>query len=176
MCDTAVILATRFPSPLISELLPALVRHQGQADRIRVTPLFLTGWALSCAGSLLRLWCYRTLGRFFTYELSVRDNHRLITTGPYAIVRHPGYLGTTMISAGSLVMFFAPGSWWAECGIMESIVGKALAVGYTSIWVGITLLLWTRIDQEDAIMRSEFGSSWQAWARRTPYKLIPFIY
>lgn len=81
-----------------------------------------------------------------------------------------------MISAGSLIMFFAPGSWWMESGIMESTVGKVFGAGFASIWVIIPFILCARMEQEDAIMRSEFGDSWQAWARKTPCKFIPFIY
>ncbi|KAG1724487.1 hypothetical protein EDB19DRAFT_1834169 [Suillus lakei] len=42
---------------------------------------FLTGTALIVAGGLLRWWCFRTLGRFFTFHLSVRKEHTLVTTG-----------------------------------------------------------------------------------------------
>lgn len=42
-------------------------------------------------GGAIRIACYRELGRLFTYELTIREKHRLVTSGPYSIVRHPSY-------------------------------------------------------------------------------------
>ena len=61
---------------------------------------FVVGSMLTAAGGLLRLWCYQTLGRFFTWDLAVRKDHKLVTIGPYSIVRHPSYLGGTMMGVG----------------------------------------------------------------------------
>lgn len=36
-------------------------------------------------------YCQRLLGRFFTFQLTVRENHRVIKEGPYRYVRHPSY-------------------------------------------------------------------------------------
>ncbi|KAG2126910.1 hypothetical protein DEU56DRAFT_959007, partial [Suillus clintonianus] len=56
----------------------------------------------------IRLWCFRTLGRFFTFELGVRKGHKLVTTGPYAVVRHQSYAGAALLSIG---LFILHGSW-----------------------------------------------------------------
>ncbi|KAF9231818.1 hypothetical protein BU15DRAFT_11649, partial [Melanogaster broomeanus] len=43
--------------------------------------LFVITGTLSILGGLLRLLCYRTLGQFFTFQLSIRKSHALVTTG-----------------------------------------------------------------------------------------------
>ena len=49
-------------------------------------PRFLAGLAFVGAGALLRLWSYDTLGELFTFEVLLRPNRKLITSGPYAYV------------------------------------------------------------------------------------------
>ncbi|THH04358.1 hypothetical protein EW146_g10201 [Bondarzewia mesenterica] len=49
--------------------------------------LFILGAASALAGALLRKWCYDTLGRLFTFEISIMPGHELVTSGPYAWVR-----------------------------------------------------------------------------------------
>lgn len=44
-----------------------------------------------------RLWAMKTLGEFFTFEVVIRKNHQLITTGPYKYLMHPSYTGITFI-------------------------------------------------------------------------------
>ena len=44
---------------------------------------FILGVCLLGVGTLIRVSCYRALGRFFTFELSIKTEHTLITEGPY---------------------------------------------------------------------------------------------
>ncbi|KAF9896522.1 hypothetical protein BX616_007290, partial [Lobosporangium transversale] len=62
-----------------------------QLHELKPWHIILTVIAL--AGSQLRAWSFRTLSWFFTYQLTIRPNHRLITTGPYTYLRHPSYTG-----------------------------------------------------------------------------------
>jgi len=69
-------------------------------------------------GSLLRLWAMQTLGHFFTFEVTIRKRHSLITTGPYRWLMHPSYTGS-MYSIPSLLfllggpgMIFRQWSYW----------------------------------------------------------------
>src|ERR1051326_3672929 len=47
--------------------------------------------SFSCiiGGSLLRLWCFKCLKEFFTFNVTIKKDHKLITTGPYSILVHP---------------------------------------------------------------------------------------
>jgi protein-S-isoprenylcysteine O-methyltransferase Ste14 len=85
---------------------------------------FVSGLYLIIAviGLWFRSWSYLTLGKFFTMHLETQSNHALITSGPYAYVRHPSYLGalvtyifiplflgshlTAMLAAGLLCLAF----------------------------------------------------------------------
>jgi protein-S-isoprenylcysteine O-methyltransferase len=58
------------------------------------------GIALFAAGLAIRWYAIIHLGRFFTVNVSIAADHRLIDTGPYRIVRHPAYTGALMAFLG----------------------------------------------------------------------------
>jgi protein-S-isoprenylcysteine O-methyltransferase Ste14 len=58
------------------------------------------GAGLVLAGVALRQWSVATLGRFFTTTVEIQPGHQVIQTGPYAIVRHPSYLGGLLSLTG----------------------------------------------------------------------------
>ena len=106
----------------------------------------------------------------------IRDNHKLITSGPYSIVRHPGYTAFVVLLSGNILLLASKGSYFTEAGLWNSVVGKTIAysiLGYLT-WVGASLC-W-RTPEEDAMMRRAFGPEWDEWARRTRYCLFPFVY
>ncbi|KAM5543050.1 hypothetical protein V8D89_003434 [Ganoderma adspersum] len=147
-----------------------------QPRSLRLTPLSVAGCVLGIAGGLLRTQCYRELRRLFTYELSIRDNHKLVTTGPYPIVRHPAYLGAFLFLTGNVALLASKGSWFMESGLWDTVWGRG--VGYSALgsMLLIALRLFLRVDEEDRMMKKEFGEEWEKWAKKTPYRLIPFVY
>ncbi|KAI9058497.1 hypothetical protein FKP32DRAFT_1680891 [Trametes sanguinea] len=149
---------------------PSLARQLG------VTPLFAAGWALATFGSTIRILCFRHLGRQFTYNLSIVDGHKLITTGPYSIVRHPSYIGWMTLTIGSIVMLVAPGSWLAESEILRSTGGRVAVGLYTAFQAYVIAMLFPRMQREDDALKAQFGDEWVEWTKRTPYRLIPGIY
>ncbi|KAH9948336.1 hypothetical protein B0H21DRAFT_733815 [Amylocystis lapponica] len=137
---------------------------------------FLVGWSVLMLGVLLRLACFRELGRLFTFEVTLRRNHRLVTSGPYAFVRHPSYIALVMVFAGMSTCIVGPGSWAMECGALDTRGGMALAATWmVSGTYGIVQLL-RRTPVEDRIMQEEFGEAWREWATRVPWRLIPGVY
>lgn len=128
------------------------------------------------AGGFIRLACYRTLGRLFTWELTVKKGHTLVTAGPYSIVRHPSYVGSALIGVGVVLCHFAPGSWYAECVGWETWGSKL----FTALWgawcLSVPALLAARTPTEDEILHKEFGEEWEMYARETPYRLFPYLY
>ncbi|KIP01825.1 hypothetical protein PHLGIDRAFT_32420 [Phlebiopsis gigantea 11061_1 CR5-6] len=176
LCQTAVVLAANFPSAASEDVLSFLTWSSTQARNVQSTPVWLAGCALMALGGGIRLLCYRTLGKFFTWQLAVKKDHALITHGPYAVVRHPSYTGSVMLGIGTVLAHFGPGGWYHECVGYGSWASR-LFVGAWGGWsLALIGILLARVPAEDAILRNEFGEEWDAWARRTPYRLIPYVY
>jgi protein-S-isoprenylcysteine O-methyltransferase Ste14 len=64
------------------------------------TPAEAVAAAVCAAGTALRAWCFTTLGRLFTYEVGIRSEHELISSGPYTLLLHPSYTGAAMAGLG----------------------------------------------------------------------------
>ncbi|KAH8101793.1 hypothetical protein BXZ70DRAFT_999699 [Cristinia sonorae] len=175
-----VTLATVYPSvrsPLLLSILLPSSTVTSLAYRLRVTPLFIAGCLLGTFGSLLRLACYRHLGRHFTFELALRKEHKLITDGPYSIVRHPSYLGSTCYFTGLLMGQFSVGSWWTEAAMWSTGLGKVIGAWWLVYVVFLLVsLVVIRVPKEDKVLRDEFGKQWVEWSKKTPYRVIPGIY
>lgn len=126
------------------------------------------------SGTLIRLLCYRYLGRYFTFELAVRADHKLITTGPYSVVRHPAYTGSIMGLAGVALIELSPGSSWAETFHLWTTTGGAAVafIWLTTLFV-MSMGIIARTSAEDEVLRAEFREQWKHWAKGTPYKLLP---
>ncbi|KAI1791291.1 hypothetical protein LXA43DRAFT_1082758 [Ganoderma leucocontextum] len=120
--------------------------------------------------------CYRELGQLFTWQSVVRDDHKLITTGPYSIVRHPSYTGFYLLVIGNVMLLASKGSWFMEAGLWHTVLGKGAACSATAFSVMVALRLFLRVDEEDQLLKNEFGEEWDEWAKKTPYRLIPFVY
>ena len=127
-------------------------------------------------GSFIRLACYRALGKSFTWELSVKRDQSLVTSGPYAVVRHPSYVGALTIYSGVVLVMFGPGSWFCECIGWDTWTSRLFAGVCTGWALIIPCLLMGRVGKEDKVLKKEFGAKWEAYAKRVPYRLFPFIY
>ena len=128
------------------------------------------------SGGLIRLWCFHALGKFFTWYLAIKDEHKLITRGPYAYVRHPAYTSAVMLAAGSVVTCFGEGSWYEAYDGLGTWWGKLFAVATSAVLFTVPVLLLPRVNREDEVLKKEFGAEWERYAKKTPYKLIPFVY
>ncbi|KAI0760879.1 hypothetical protein BD413DRAFT_253514 [Trametes elegans] len=176
LCEIIAIIAADTNSDLGNKLLAFLFHDPADVHRLAVTPVFLAGVVLLLIGGGIRKLCYITLGRHFTFELSLLHKHELITTGPYSFVRHPSYTGILPAIAGQLIVEFTPGGWYAESGGLATAGGKAVVVGWTLWWIVLFSGFVRRVPIEDAVLRDEFGGQWHDWARKTPYAIIPFVF
>ncbi len=139
------------------------------------TPRFAIGTALLLGGGAFRLWCYRTLGKFFTFEVHVNDDHILVTSGPYSFVRHPSYTGLTAMIIGAQLIHFGVGGYVTECGIEHTPVVVLVRIWQWGSLFGL-LSLYRRCVIEDAQLQKRFGGTWENYRLRVRYRLLPFVY
>ncbi len=120
----------------------------------RTTWPFWTGAALTAVGLLFAVWARRWLGRNWSGSVTIKEDHELITAGPYAIVRHPIYTGLLLAFAGTAIAF----------GDGRGILAVTL----------VFLALWRKLRLEERWLRDQFGESFQVYCRRVP-ALVPFV-
>jgi protein-S-isoprenylcysteine O-methyltransferase Ste14 len=106
VAELSVLLAQHAPShlPRSDKVLRYLIFRDGAAERIRPSGLFLVGSFMTALGGFIRYKCYKALGKMFTFEMSIQKDHKLVTSGPYNSVRHPGYTGVLFAMSGLLLM------------------------------------------------------------------------
>lgn len=160
-----------FPDYTYNSYLAQFVR---QTKPHPPTILFIAASFLAMAGGFIRTWCYRELGRFFTFQMSLRKGHSLVTTGPYAYVRHPSYTGSLICATGVILMQSLPGSWVRESDALLVRILAGFWVVVVGVLAGVTVP--SRVVDEDKMLHKEFGEEWERWSRRVRYRLIPGIY
>jgi len=176
--EIATILAWNFRSYKLSQaILSLLVMKGGRPEALQLTPMIALGGIMIITGSLIRLVTYRYLGEFFRFEASIQRNHKLVTSGPYSIVRHPGYTGLLISHPGWFVWQLWEGSWVRESGLWNTVQGKFFTLSYAVIMIiGTLYLVLTRMSNEDEALRKKFGKQWEDWAKKVPYYVVPGIY
>jgi protein-S-isoprenylcysteine O-methyltransferase Ste14 len=138
-------------------LLASLVLNARGIGRMGVaTAVAWVGIVLMLLGIALRVWASRVLGRFFTRTLRVAAEQRVVSEGPYRVVRHPGYLGDILLWTGAAL---ATLNWIVFIGLTLAALG---AYSY-------------RIRVEEAMLRQTLGEPYRAYMART-WRLLPPIY
>lgn len=120
-----------------------------------ITTPFLTaaGAVALAAGIALRFAAIQTLRRYFTSHVTLALDHRLITGGIYARLRHPSELGLLLVALGAaLLMGSAPGLLFAAAVLMP--------------------LSLYRIRLEDRMLAAAFGERFRRYKGSTP-ALLP---
>jgi protein-S-isoprenylcysteine O-methyltransferase len=119
-------------------------------------PVFFTGIAMMWAGTFLYPWAAITLGTAFRTQVQLLDDQKLITAGPYRIVRHPAYLAGTLIFTG---IGLCLGNWFSVAATAGTTI-----LGYA----------W-RVHVEEQALAERFGEAWTAHKKRT-FAVLPPIW
>ena len=119
-------------------------------------PLLWLGLASMVAGLLFRGWAIRVLAQFFTVDVAIRNDHRIVRDGPYRWLRHPSYTGALATFYGFALAF---GNW------------ASLLV----IVVPVTLVFLRRIRVEEQALSEAFPRDYPQYMRETR-RLLPFIW
>ncbi|KAG2055277.1 hypothetical protein BDR06DRAFT_934323 [Suillus hirtellus] len=142
-----------------------------------ITPTFLVGSIATAIGGALRFYSILTLGKLWNFHVSVKTEHRLVTSGPYSVVRHPSYTGLLLQTAGIAVMYGSQGSWTRQSGILQVLFIKVFAITFLVFTTILhTWIPFNRPAAEDQMLQRAFGEEWENWAQKVRYQLIPGVY
>ncbi|KAG2124621.1 hypothetical protein DEU56DRAFT_594128 [Suillus clintonianus] len=141
-----------------------------------ITPAFIAGSLAFIIGGVIRRHCVVTLGKHWSWPISVRKDHTLVTNGPYSFVRHPSYTGFILQYIGLVVMYGHRESWLRQSGFLQVPFVKVItATGFYAFTLG-TFICIIRPAVEDKMLRSALGKEWEDWAKRVKYRLLPGVY
>jgi protein-S-isoprenylcysteine O-methyltransferase Ste14 len=126
--------------PLDDRFVPALVE------------VAIAGWVLTVLGMSFAIWARVSLGRNWSGHVVLKHGQELISTGAYAMVRHPIYTGLLVALAGTALY---GGEW-------RGLLGLAC----------FSLAFWLKSRSEEELLEREFGDGYRAYRARTPM-LIP---
>jgi len=116
---------------------------------------FWLGAAVTVAGLLFAVWAREHLGRNWSRSVTIKQDHELITSGPYAVVRHPIYTG-----------------------ILTGFLGMAIAISQVRgviAFVLVFLVFWAKFRMEEEWMRSQFGETYATYSHHTA-ALVPYLF
>ena len=117
-------------------------------------PLLSIGAALTAIGIAVAIWARLYIGRNWSPRPAMKEEHELVTSGPYAVVRHPIYTGIIVAALGT--------------ALTGAIVGAILFIIAAALFV-------SRVGKEERIMLELFPGAYPSYQSRTK-RLIPFVW
>jgi protein-S-isoprenylcysteine O-methyltransferase Ste14 len=115
----------------------------------------VAGCALVILGYLIVFVVLRS-NSFGAVRIEIATEHRVVSTGPYAIVRHPMYVGALVASAG---VPLALGSAWGLVVVVLAVVPR---------------IVWRILYEERFLLKNLAG--YEAYRRQTRFRLIPLVW
>jgi protein-S-isoprenylcysteine O-methyltransferase Ste14 len=141
--------------PILIVILSPFFDHRGIGLFKENAIIRPAGLVLAFLGFILMNWSVIVLGRQFSVDVTIQEDHKLITRGPYKHIRHPRYLGIIIFFTGTSLVFLS------RISVMIMILL-------------LFVLLW-RINDEEKLMYREFKKDWEEYKKQT-FALIPFLY
>jgi protein-S-isoprenylcysteine O-methyltransferase Ste14 len=117
-------------------------------------PLRLSGLAIYLCFSWIQIWSYRTLGNYYSQEILIYKDHKLITSGPFRFLRHPQYLSQILLDLGGGI---ATLSW--------------LVLLLTILEVPFIIM---RASLEEKLLAKHFKDAFSEYRKKSGF-MIPFI-
>jgi len=111
---------------------------------------------LAVIGLILRLWCYYILHKYFTYNLCIKNDHKLIKIGPYKYLIHPSYTGQVLLTL--MALFF---------------IRNYPLFGFVLLYAAVRLN--QRVLAEENMMREHFGQEYDDYVG-VRWRFVPFVY
>jgi len=148
-------------APVWVQYYPPLVWLPFLVAYVQPFPVELTegiryaGIAIAVVAALFAAWAMWSLGRSYGIRMDVFEGHTLKTDGPYAVVRHPMYLGIVLFHIGASLALQSP---------LLLAATALFVVPFTAI----------RIVAEEKVLRHAFGERYVRYAERVP-ALLPAI-
>lgn len=132
-----------------------LAAFAGHAEGLAALLLALCGCLLALTGAALVLWSRAALGSAWSFVPMADRDSGLVTTGPYRLVRHPIYVGLSLLAMGEALAF---GSWPAVVVVTSAIVP-------TFVW---------RARAEEILLAGTFGERYAHYRKHTKM-MIPYL-
>jgi protein-S-isoprenylcysteine O-methyltransferase Ste14 len=115
---------------------------------------FWIGAIIAVGGLSFSVWARRYLGKNWSQAVTIKEDHKLITNGPYSLARHPIYTGLLFGFVGTTI---ALGEW-------RGVIAVALVFG----------VLLHKLKLEERWLHEQFGESYEIYCQRVS-ALVPFI-
>ena len=130
------------------------------STRLRLGPLGLRflpesalvqnlGIFLTFVGAAFAIWARYSLGQYWSGRVTLKVDHRLIRSGPYAYVRHPLYAGLLLAMAGTALVV---GEWRALLGVLLAVMEFS-----------------RKATKEEALLAKEFRDDYKEYQRHTGF-------
>ena len=115
----------------------------------------LAGLGLGILSALFAAWAMWSLGKSYGIRMDIFAGHRLVTQGPYSLVRHPMYLGIVLYHTGATLVLQSP--------LLLALTAFVI-VPFTAL----------RIAYEERVLCAAFGDRYARYQRDVPV-LVPFV-
>ncbi|MEO5570418.1 MAG: isoprenylcysteine carboxylmethyltransferase family protein [Bacteroidia bacterium] len=116
----------------------------------------IIGAIMLIAGTVFRLHAIKVLGKYFSATVQIKDEHRIISQGPYSVLRHPSYTGAYIAMLGCAVF-------------LHSFIGILI------FGVGMLYVYHKRIRAEENTLTEQFKQEYVLYSKRT-FKMFPYIW
>jgi protein-S-isoprenylcysteine O-methyltransferase len=119
----------------------------------------IVGWVglfFMALGLIVRFLSMRELGKFYSRTLRTTEDQKLITTGPYRLIRHPGYLSSICIWIGT------------GLALQNFVIIPVFLLLFVSVYI-------YRITSEEKMLVAEFGEDYLKY-QSASWRLLPYLY